>query len=263
LTRLSFDTPTLFRYSPSAGGDFPPFCLKGLREGTIMLTKENRPHYLGHRSRLKERLRQDSRSLADYEILELLLGYANPRRDNKPLAKELLSRFGTLRGVYQARPSDLSSVEGVGDGLETFWTLWREFLARLGEQDVADRVLVDDPKVVAKLARERLGNITGEEFWVLLLDTANKVLCWERVSKGTVDQVPVYPREILALALSRQASGVIMVHNHPGGDPKPSAQDQEITRQVKLAAHGLGVKVLDHVIIAGKEYFSFKKARLM
>lgn len=228
-----------------------------------MLTKENRPHYLGHRSRLKQRLKKDSRALADYEILELLLSYANPRRDAKPLAKALIARFGTLRGVYQARMSELSSVDGFGEGLEAFWTLWREFLARLGEQDVAERVLVDDAAVVADLARERLGHLASEEFWVLLLDGANKVLGWERVSQGTVDQTPVYPREVLALALTRQAAGLIMVHNHPGGDPKPSQTDREITRQVALAAHGLGVKVLDHVIVAGRSFFSFKKARMM
>jgi DNA repair protein RadC len=228
-----------------------------------MLTKKDRPHYLGHRSRLKERLRHDSRSLADYELLELLLGYANPRRDNKPLAKALLDRFGSLRGVYQARDQALAGVDGMGDGLLGFWTLWREFLARLGEQDVRERVLVDDPKVVADLARERLGHLPSEEFWVLLLDGANKVIGWERVSQGTVDQTPVYPREILALALKHQAAGFIMVHNHPGGNPNPSPSDREITRQVGMAAAGLGVKALDHVIIGGKEFFSFKKARLM
>jgi DNA repair protein RadC len=228
-----------------------------------MLTKKNQPHYIGHRSRLKERLKRDSRALADYEILELLLGYANPRRDVKPLAKALLARFGTLRGVYQAREDELAAVEGFGEGLLAFLALWREFLARLGEQDAAERVLVDDPKVVADLARERLANLTTEEFWVLLLDGANRVLGWERLSQGTVDQTPVYPREILALALKKQAAGVVMVHNHPGGNPKPSGVDQEITRQVALAAKGLGVKVLDHVIVAGKDYFSFKKARLL
>lgn len=228
-----------------------------------MLTKNSRPHYLGHRSRLKERLSQDSRSLADYEILELLLGYSNPRRDNKPLAKALVERFHSLRGVYQARPGELAEVEGFGDGLAVFWTLWREFLARVGEQNVRERVLVDDPKVVAELARERLGHLEGEEFWVVLVDASNRIIGWERVSQGTVDQTPVYPREILALALTRQAAGLIMVHNHPSGNPKPSGKDQEITRQVKLAAHGLGVRVLDHVIVAGKEYYSFKGARLL
>lgn len=231
--------------------------------GTSMLKQKNQPHYLGHRSRLKQRLQDGPRALADYEILELLLGYANPRRDAKPLAKALLERFGSLRGVYQARQADLMEVEGFGEGLNVFWGLWREFLARLGEQDVRERVLVDDPKVVADLARERLGHLTGEEFWVLLVDASNRVLGWECVSKGTVDQTPVYPREVLALALNRQAAGLVMVHNHPSGDPKPSNADVEITRQVKLAAHGLGVKLLDHVIVADKRFYSFRKASLL
>ena len=228
-----------------------------------MLTKKNPPHHLGHRGRLKERLLHDSCSLADYEVLELLLGYANPRRDNKPLAKDLLSRFGSLRGLYQARAGELSAVEGIGRGLTTFWALWREFGARLGEQDAPDAVLVDDPKAVADPARERLGVLAHEEFWVLLLDGGNRRIGWERVSRGTVDQTPVYPREVMALVLSRQAASVVLVHNHPGGDPNPSPMDKEITRQVRLAAHGLGVKVADHVIVTMKDYFSFKKARLL
>lgn len=227
-----------------------------------MLKKESPPHYIGHRSRLKERLNADSRALADYEVLELLLGYANPRRDAKPLAKALLERFGGLRGVYQARIGELQGVEGFGEGIAVFWTLWREFLARLGEQDIPDRVQVDKPEVVANLARERLGTLVSEEFWVLLLDASNKVVGWERVSQGTVDQTPVYPREVLALALTKQAVGVILVHNHPSGNPKPSDKDKELTRQIVLAAHGVGVKVLDHVIVAGKDFFSFKKGRL-
>jgi len=228
-----------------------------------MLTKKNPPPHLGHRGRLKERLLRDSRSLADYEVLELLLGYANPRRDNKPLAKELLARFGSLRGLYQSRPGELSAVEGIGRGLATFWTLWREFGARIGEQDVHEAVLVDDPKVVADLARARLGVLAHEEFWVLFLNGGNRAMGWERVSQGTVDQTPVYPREVLALALARQAAAVVLVHNHPGGDPNPSSMDKEITRQVRLAAHGLGINVADHVIVTAKDYFSFKKARLL
>lgn len=227
-----------------------------------MLKKESPPHYIGHRSRLKERISADPRALADYEVLELLLGYANPRRDAKPLAKALIERFGGLRGVYQARMAELQGVEGFGEGMAVFWTLWREFLARLGEQDIPDRVEIDKPEVVANLARERLGTLISEEFWVLLLDASNKVVGWERVSQGTVDQTPVYPREVLTLALTKQAVGVILVHNHPSGNPKPSDKDKELTRQIKLAAHGVGVKVLDHVIVAGKDFFSFKKGRL-
>lgn len=228
-----------------------------------MLTKKDQPHYIGHRGRLKQRLQDNPRALADYEVLELLLGYANPRKDAKPLAKALLERFGSLRGVYQASGQELLGVEGFGEGLAAFWGLWREFLARLGEQAVRDRVLVDDPAVVADLARERLGHLSGEEFWALLLDAGNKVLGWEQVSQGTVDRAPVYPREVMALALKRQAAGLVMVHNHPSGDPKPSDADREITRQIVMAAGGLGLKVIDHVIVAGKKYFSFRKASLL
>ena len=224
-----------------------------------MLKKESPPHYLGHRSRLKERLRQNSRALADYEILELLLGYANPRRDAKPLAKALVDRFGSLRGVYQARLTQLTEVDGFGEGMETFWALWREFLARLGEQAVGERVQVNDPGVVAELARERLGTLVGEEFWVLLVDATNRVVGWEQVSRGTVDQTPVYPREVLALALTRQAAGLIMVHNHPSGDPKPSQKDKDITRQVVIAATGLGVKVFGPRYRGRKKFLQFRQ----
>jgi DNA repair protein RadC len=228
-----------------------------------MLTKKDHPHHLGHRARLKDRLRKDSRALADYEVLELLLSYANPRQDAKPLAKALLARFGGLRGVYEARQAELSQVDGVGPGLTAFWELWREFLARLGEQVAGERVAVTDAKAVADLARERLSGLCTEEFWVLLLDAANRVLAWERLGRGTVNQAPVYPREVLALALRREAAGIILVHNHPGGDPNPSDKDREVTRQVVMAAHPLGVKVLDHVVIGGRDYFSFRQARLI
>ncbi|GFK96089.1 hypothetical protein NNJEOMEG_03963 [Fundidesulfovibrio magnetotacticus] len=228
-----------------------------------MLKKEDQKHYLGHRSRLKERLRRDSRALADYEVLELLVSYANPRRDAKPLAKALLARFGSLRGVYQANPAELLAVEGANAGLESFWTLWREFLARLGEQDVAERVQVDSPEVVANLARERLGALAGEEFWVLLVDAGNRVMGWERLSQGGANQSPVSPRDVVALALRRQAAGIVLVHNHPSGETRPSPADQEVTRLVGMAAHGVNLKVLDHVIVAGKKWSSLKKLGMM
>jgi len=235
----------------------------GLRKGINMLTKKNPPHHLGHRGRLKERLLQDPRSLADYEVLELLLSFANPRKDNKPLAKELLEKCGSLRDVHQARQEELLAVDGFGKGFATFWLLLREFQARVSEQAAREKVPVGDARMVAELVRGRLGVLTHEEFWVLLLDGGGRVISLERVSQGTVDQTPVYPREVLALALKRQAISVILVHNHPGGDPKPSTMDKEITRQVRLIAQGLGVKVVDHVIVTNTNYFSFKNARLM
>lgn len=228
-----------------------------------MLIKESHPHYHGHRKRLKERLTENSRGLAEYEVLELLLSYANPRRDNKPLAKALLGRFGSLRGVFSARLAELTAVDGFGQGYAQFWTLWREFWARINEEPVRDRTVLSSPDVVARMAMARLGPLEAEEFWVALVDNKNRLIGWEQVSRGTVDQAAVYPREVLALALLRKASGVIMVHNHPGSDPKPSRQDVELTKRIAAAAREVDLRVLDHLVVTDKSYFSFQSEGLL
>lgn len=216
------------------------------------------PHYHGHRQRLRERLHRDPLELADYELLELLLGVVITRRDTKPLAKELLKRFGTLRGVMNARPEELRKVEGFGPALEAFWSLWREMWARVREAPVQERTSLTSPQEVAELAMARLGNSPAEEFWMVAVDNKNRLMGWERISKGTVDQAPVYVREVLAAALKRQASGIILVHNHPGGDPKPSAQDVELTKRLVSSSRDLGIRVLDHLVVTDGSYYSFQ-----
>ena len=228
-----------------------------------MLIKESHPHYHGHRRRLKDRLAENPRGLAEYEVLELLLSYANPRRDNKPLAKALLARFGSLRGVFSARIAELLTVEGFGEGYARFWLLWREFWARINEDPVRERVVLSSPDIVARMAMARLGSLEDEEFWVALVDNKNRLVGWEQVSKGTVDQTAVYPREVLALALVRKASGVILVHNHPGNDPKPSRQDVELTQRIVIAAREVEVRVLDHLVVTEKSYFSFQSEGML
>jgi DNA repair protein RadC len=222
-----------------------------------------RPHYHGHRERLRARLRSDPKLLADYEILELVLAYAIPRRDTKPLAKELLARYSTLRGVFLARPEELRKVEGFGPALEAFWVLLREVRARYDEAPLRERVVLDSPRVVADLAMARLGPAVSEEFWLALVDNKNRLMAWERVSQGTVDQAPVYPREVLGKALEHKASGIIMVHNHPGGDPRPSSQDVELTRRISRVARDLGVRLLDHLIVTENDYFSFQSQGML
>lgn len=221
------------------------------------------PHYLGHRQRLREKLQSEPKALADYELLELLLGQVLPRRDTKPLAKALLARFGTLRGVLTARPEALLEVPGFGEGLTGHWTLLAEVFARLGEAPVRERQVFSGPEVVAEAARARIGHLPVEEFWVALVDNKNRLVAWERVGKGTVDETPVYPREVLALALKHQASGVILTHNHPGGDPAPSIQDRDLTRRICRAAQELGLRVLDHLIVTESAHFSFQDAGLL
>lgn len=212
---------------------------------------------------MKDRLAETSGGLADYEVLELLLGYAFPRRDTKPLAKALLERFGSLRGIFQARREDLQSVVGVGLGVVTLFAIWREFWSRVREGAVVDREIFSHPQTVADFAMSRLGHKQTEEFWVALVDNKNRLVHWQQVSRGTVDQTPVYPREILRLVLQHQASGLILVHNHPGGDTRPSAQDQELTRKLQRAAQELDVRVLDHIVVTENEYFSFQSQGLL
>ena len=221
------------------------------------------PHYHGHRARLRERLTKDPRQLADYEILELLLGHVVPRRDTKPLAKELLTRFGGIRGVFLAREEELRAVEGFGPALKTFWVLLRECRARFNEAPIRERTVLGSPSEVADLAIARLGPSASEEFWLALVDNKNRLMAWEQVSRGTVDQAPVYPREVLSLALTHKASGIILVHNHPGGDPKPSPQDVEQTKRINRAAQDLGVRLLDHLIVTETDFFSFQSQGML
>lgn len=224
---------------------------------------DDKKHYQGHRQRLRERLARSPRELADYELLELLLGHVLLRQDTKPLAKRLLDRFETLNGVFSARVGELRQVHGFGPALESFWTLWRETWARVGEAPLARREVLESPQAVAEMAMTRLGAKTAEEFWVALVDTGNRLVAWEQVSRGTVDQAPVYVREVLAMALRFEASGLILVHNHPGGGLNPSAQDKDLTRRVDAAARALGVRVLDHLIVAEGSYTSFRTEGLL
>ncbi|MFP4658231.1 MAG: RadC family protein, partial [Desulfonatronovibrionaceae bacterium] len=200
-------------------------------------------HYLGHRKRLKKKLVDNPESLDDYEILELILGYAMPRRDTKPQAKAILNEFGSLRGALAASGNDLKKIPGIGKGISTFWILWREFWTRSEQSGLPPKETLDSPEKVARLARSRINFLRSEEFWVILVDNKNRLLSFERVSRGTVDQATVYPRTIISRALALEAGGLILAHNHPGGDPQPSTQDIELTKKVKQISEGLNLRV--------------------
>lgn len=223
----------------------------------------DKPHYHGHRERLRERLVRDPRGLADYEVLELLLGHVIRRGDTKPLAKELLARFGTLRGIFEAQEAELLDVDGFGPSLAAFWVLWRETWSRLHEAPLRERAVLSGPEEVAALAKARLGASRTEEFWLALVDSKNRLLGWERLARGTVDQAPVYPREVMVLALKHQAAGVILVHNHPGGDPRPSTADIETTRHINRVAVEMGLKLLDHLVVAEGGWYSFQEQGML
>lgn len=223
----------------------------------------NTPHYIGHRRRLKEKFKENSNLLADYEILELLLGYALPRKDTKPLAKELLQNFGSLKGVFHAQKHELRKVTGLGPGLELFWMLLYEFWSRLGQEELPKKQVLNSPLAVLETVRRRIGFAGKESFWLALVDNKNRLLDLTCVSQGTVDQACIYPREIFKPALEVEASGTILVHNHPGGDPRPSIQDKEMTKRLQKTGLELGVRVLDHVIVAEDSYYSFQEQGLL
>ena len=221
------------------------------------------PHYVGHRQRLKARLLDNPRGLADYEILELLLALTLPRRDTKPLAKELLARFGSLKEAVLARPDRILETKGAGESVMAQWALVQELHARLGEARARRGQSLTDPNEVARAAMARLGHKDTEEFWVVFMDTKNRVISWEPLSKGTTNATAIFPREIAALALRLEATNLILVHNHPGGGCDPSNDDIRLTDMVVKACAPLDIAVRDHIIVTDHDYYSFKEFRGM
>ena len=215
-------------------------------------------HYHGHRQRLRDKLERDEQSLADYEILELVLGTVIRRTDTKPLAKELLNKFGTLRGAIDAQDEELLTLKGFGPSLLSHWILLRELFSRYLESGTQKKKRISSPAEVAEMARIRLGRKEKEEFWAAFLDNQNRLISWERISTGTVNTTMIYPRELMEQALQRKASSLVIVHNHPGGNLTPSSPDIEITRHIAKAGRILGIRLLDHLIITADTYYSLK-----
>ena len=217
----------------------------------------------GHRRRLRERLLSAGPdSLADHEMLEIVL-FALPRRDTKPLARALLTSFGSFAAAIAAPNQDLLAVEGLGDaGVAALKSVHAAAL-RLLRAEVIDRpVLTNWPRLMeyltAELSRERI-----EQFRVLFLDNRNRLLADEAQQRGTVNHTPVYPREVAKRALELHATALILVHNHPSGDPTPSEDDIGMTQRIKAAAGALSIVVHDHIIVGNGRWFSFRKEALL
>ncbi|MCL1915368.1 MAG: DNA repair protein RadC [Desulfovibrionaceae bacterium] len=213
-------------------------------------------HYHGHRERLRARLRENPEGLADYETLELLLAQVLPRRDTKPLAKELLRRFQSVKGALDAKPAELMTLKGFGPALSDAWLLWREILARYAESAPRRHETLASPEEVARMAKARLAGQDREEVWLAFVDAQNRLLAWEKGQKGSIDEAAFYPREILERALTLKASGFILVHNHPGGKAAPSGADLEATKRLQEAARTVDLRFLDHLIVTADESFS-------
>jgi len=222
------------------------------------------PHYYGHRERLRERFREaGADALSDYELLELLLFRAQPRGDMKPIAKALLDKFGSFAEVISAPQNRLAEVDGVGEASITELKIVQAAASRLLRGEVKKRPVLASWSAVLDYCRTAQAFADREQFRVLFLDKRNQLIADELQQIGTVDHTPVYPREVVKRALELSATALILVHNHPSGDPTPSRADIQMTQQIIAVANPLGISVHDHIIVGKEGHASLKGLKLI
>lgn len=227
-------------------------------------TKTTASHQAGHRQRLRERFRTGGAdAIPDYELLELLLFRAIPRRDTKPIAKDLIQKFGSFAEVINAPEERLQEVSGIGDSVITELKLVRAASLRLLKSNVVKRPEMRTWTDLIEYCQAAMAYETREQLRIIFMDKRNHIIADEVQQTGTVDHTPVYVREIVKRALELSATAIILLHNHPSGDPTPSRADIEMTKEVIKAAKNLGIIVHDHIIIGRKGHASLKGLELI
>ena len=222
------------------------------------------PHHFGHRERLRDRFRQGgAEAMPDYELMEMILFRAIPRRDTKPLAKAIIERFGGFAEAINAAEERLAEIPGLGDAAITEIKLVRAAALRLMRGELRQRPLFSSGGKVLQYCRAAMAYEMREEFRILFLDNRNRLIADEVQGRGTVNHTPVYVREVVKRALELSASSIILVHNHPSGDPTPSRADIEMTKQIIDAAKKLDISVHDHLIIGRDGHISLRAADLV
>jgi DNA repair protein RadC len=221
-------------------------------------------HYLGHRERLRTRLREaGADAIADYELLELVLFRAIPRRDVKPLAKALIARFGSFAEAIAARPERLAEIEGMSEASINEFKILEAGAKRFAKGVAKKRLSLGSWSEVVDYCRTARAFSEREEFRILFLDKRNGLIADEVQGTGTVDHTPVYPREVVRRALELSATAILLVHNHPSGDPSPSQADVKMTLEIIAVAGPLGVAVHDHLIVGRQGHASLRSLRLI
>ena len=215
----------------------------------------------GHRERLKARfVGTGGAGVADYELLELALTFAIPRKDVKPLAKDLLAKFGSLSGVLTATPEQLGAVKGLGPSSVAFIQVVQQLAVRVRREKVVGQPVLASRLELLDYLYTKFAGFSREEFHVLYLDSKMKLVADEVLFTGTLHEVAVSPRDVLKRALELNASGVVVAHNHPSGSPEPSAADVSFTEQMAQACSAMGVQLVDHVIVGAEAHYSFRGA---
>lgn len=231
-----------------------------------MNSDDQKPHYLGHRQRLRNRfLKSGFAGMADHEVIEILLILALPRKDVKKPAKDLLARFGNLQGILDAPVDDLRTVKGIGEVAPTAFHIIKEAANLYLQQKAEKEICFAADETMTEFWRSRLGGLKHEVFEIAYLDTGYRLMKdgVARLEEGTIDRATVYPRKIMEAALKKGAAVLVIAHNHTNGNVSPSEQDKSITRALVLAAETLQIKIHDHLIVSMNEVFSFRKAGLL
>lgn len=228
------------------------------------LAPKPKPHYHGHRDRLRARFAEGgTQALADYELLELYLFRSILRRDVKPIAKDLIAKFGSFAEVVSAPVKRLAEVKGISEKVALDLKILQAGALKIGQESILGRPVLSSWSALLDYCRSVMQFEDKEQFRVLFLDRKNRLIADEILGQGTVDRAPVYPREVIKRALELSSTAVILAHNHPSGDPTPSQSDIDMTNNIIAAAKPLGVAVHDHLIIGRDSTISFKTLGLM
>ena len=224
-----------------------------------------KPHYYGHRERLKKKfLKQGISSLYDYEIIELLLFYSIPVKDTKPVAKELLKEFKNIKGIFDNIDSKkILKIKGFGENSLILFKLIKEIYTLIEKEKIFERKVLDNLEKVIKYATVSIGKSKVEEFKILCLNAKNELLTDVTLEKGIENEVYIYPKKIVKILLEENATAVILLHNHPSGNVKPSESDIKITKNLSNILRNIGIALHDHIIVSEKNYFSFREKGLI
>ncbi|MGE5514331.1 MAG: RadC family protein [Bacteroidota bacterium] len=223
----------------------------------------DKAHYLGHRERLRERFLAEPDALPDYEVMELVLASVIPRKDTKPLAKALIDEFGGFAEVLAQPPHVLQAFNGLSATAAAYLKVVEHAAQRMLKCQMIDRPVISSWNSLLDYCTAAMARRPVEQFRLLFLDRKNTLIADELQQEGTVDHTPLYPREVVKRALELNASAIIMVHNHPSGDPTPSKADIEMTRTVRDALRAVGITVHDHLVVGRRGHTSFKSVGLL
>ncbi|MCZ2459847.1 MAG: DNA repair protein RadC [Chitinophagales bacterium] len=222
------------------------------------------PHYLDHRTRLRNRFLKDGiGSLQPYEVIELFLTFVIPQKDVKQVAKQAIEKFGSVKGVFDADEKELSEIPYFKDKALTLRLFIKE-VSLLYQKQQAEQIPVSQSKEdLIKYCKSKLGFNKDEEFWMISLDSKNAIIKENMISKGLTDKTPVYPRQVIETAMKNGAHSILLLHNHPNGNPQASEQDITITKAIDIPARVLNMSIYDHIIVAGEKYFSFRENKII